>query len=229
MSGQSITIPFAPSGEDGLPALVDEPAGEPRYALLLAHGAGAPMDHPFLERFARGFAGAGGRVLRFDYPYMAQRRRDGTRRPPDRAEKLLEAHRAALAALRERASGQPTFLAGKSMGGRIASHLALREDVAGLVLLGYPLHPPKQPERLRSEHFGDWRTPTLFVQGTRDALCEPALLERELAALAAPCEVHWIADGDHSFEVRRSSGRTNAQALDEAVEAAVTWVAARLP
>jgi predicted alpha/beta-hydrolase family hydrolase len=226
---REVTIPFAPRGEAGLPGLWDEPQGEARFALLLAHGAGAPMDHPFLTFFARAFAEVGGRVLRFDYPYMAQRREGGSRRPPDRQPVLLDAHRAALDALKERTSGLPLFLAGKSMGGRMASQLATEAGLcAGLVLLGYPLHPPKKPERLRIEHWPELTAPTLFVQGTRDALCERRLLESALERLAAPHRVVWIEDGDHSLEVRRSSGRSAEEALQEARQACVGWLEERL-
>ena len=221
-------IPFEPVPE-GLPGLWNRPQNaERRFAVLLAHGAGAPMDHPFLDRMADSLSRAGGSVLRFDYPYMAQRRRGGARRPPDRADVLLAAHRAALELLRAEEGDLPVFLAGKSMGGRMASHVALEDgDLRGLVLLGYPLHPAGKPDRVRSDHFPAWNTPSLFVQGTRDALCERALLERELTALPAEHRVHWIEDGDHSFAVRKKSGRSSDAALDEVAEVAASWLVER--
>ncbi len=231
---QPTTIPLeAPLGSfpgAELPALLDRPAGQARFAVLLAHGAGAPMDHPFLERVAGDLAQAGGIVLRFDYPYMAARRAGANRRPPDRAPVLLAAHAAAIDAARKQAGSLPLFLAGKSLGSRIAAMSLAGEgtqparELAGLVAFGYPLHPAGKPDQLRDGFFGNLEAPCLFVQGTRDALCTRELLELSIERLPGPKVVHWTEDGDHSLEVRKSSGRTSEEALAEADAAVVAWI-----
>ncbi len=220
-----------PHESQDLPACWDTPEhGPQRFGVLLAHGAGAPLDHPFLQYFASGLAQGGGRVLRFDYPYMAERRATGKRRPPDRAQKLLEAHRSAWSHFATSCDGLPLFLAGKSMGARISSLLVASAQPAqirsarGLLMLGYPLHPPNRAEQLRTEHFPDVCVPSLFLQGTRDELCRAELLDGALAKLGASHRRVWIEDGAHSFEVRKRSGRTTEAAMAEALGAALAWV-----
>ena len=138
--------------------------------VVLAHGAGAPMDTPFMDAFAQGLAGAGLRVVRFEFSYMRARRIEGKRKGPDRAPKLLDAWRSVIAEL-----GDPGTLVigGKSMGGRIASMVADEAGVKGVACLGYPFHPAGKPERTRTAHLEAMRTPTLIVQGTRDSLGKP--------------------------------------------------------
>jgi uncharacterized protein len=197
--------------------LFDGPEDGP--AIVLAHGAGAPMDSTFMNIAARGLAAAGLRVARFEFPYMRRRRQTGERRAPDREPALREAWLAAIAAL---GGGARVVVGGKSMGGRIASMIADEAGVRGLVCLGYPFHPPGQPDRLRTAHLRDLRTPTLIVQGTRDALGS-----REDVAgyeLSPRIRIVWLEDGDHSFKPRASSGRTERQNLDEAMAAVVGFV-----
>jgi uncharacterized protein len=160
---------------------------------------------------AQGLAAAGLRVARFEFPYM-QRRRIGERRPPDREPVLREAW---LAAIAELGGSDRLVIGGKSLGGRMASLIADQAGVRGLVCLGYPFHPPDQPDRLRTAHLGDLRTPTLIVQGTRD----PFGGRDEVAgyALSPKIRVVWIEDGDHSLKPRASSGRTEKQNLAAAV------------
>ncbi len=191
--------------------LVDGPARAKR-TVILAHGAGAPMDSPFMETVARGLAERGLRVVRFEFPYMAARRDTGGRRPPDRAPVLSDCWRKVIAAL---VPADRLVIGGKSMGGRIASLVADESDVAGLACLGYPFHPPGKPERVRTEHLAALRTPSLFLQGERDALGN----RDDVAgyALSPAITMHWLADGDHSFKPRKPSGRTEAQNLEEAV------------
>lgn len=187
-------------------------------AIVLAHGAGAPMDSPFMAAIAAGLAAASHRVVRFEFPYMAARRSDGRRRPPDRQERLLETWRAVIAQL-----GTPRcVIGGKSMGGRMASLVADTMDVRGLVCLGYPFHPPGKPERTRTAHLADLRTPCLVVQGTRDPLGKPD----EVAGytLSPAVRLHWIDDGDHSLEPRKASGRSRDDAWAEAVAAIAAFV-----
>lgn len=195
------------------------PAGPPLATLLLAHGAGAGMDSPFMEQLAEALARRDLRTLRFDFPYMARARAEGRRRPPNPAPVLLEHWRAMVATWRAAESG-PLWLAGKSMGGRMASLLADELGAAGLVCLGYPFHPAGKPERLRTEHLATLATPTLIVQGERDALGTRA----EVAgyALAPTLEVQWIATADHDLKPLKSSGLSQTQGLVETA----AWVAA---
>jgi uncharacterized protein len=196
--------------------------GGPKSApttLVLGHGAGAGMKSDFMEAFASGVARRGVSVWRFNFPYAER----GTR-APDRAPVLEEAFRAVAAAARERASG-PLLLGGKSLGGRIASHLAAaQEPCAGLVLLGYPLHPPGKPERLRIEHLPHIRVPTLFVEGTRDPFCPLPTLRRVLEEAEIEAEVAVIEDGDHSLTVIKASGSSTADAWEEVVDVVADWI-----
>ena len=187
--------------------------------IVLAHGAGAPMDSAFMNIVARGLAAAGLRVARFEFPYMMRRRQTGERRAPDREPALREAWLAAIAAL---GGGGRVVVGGKSMGGRIASMIADEAGVRGLVCLGYPFHPPGQPDRLRTAHLVDLRTPTLIVQGTRDPFGGPA--EVEGYDLSPGIRLLWLEDGDHSFKPRASSGHTERQHLETAVAAVVGFV-----
>ena len=181
------------------------------------------MDDPFLETVAQGLAVRGLRVARFEFPYMARRRSEGARRPPDREAVLLETWRDAIAAL---GGGAGLVIGGKSMGGRMASLVADDSGARGLVCLGYPFHPPGRPERVRTAHLAQLRTPTLIVQGTRDPFGTPA----EVAGyrLSPAIRIEWIEDGDHSLAPRRGSGRTRAQNLAAAIAAVAEFVA-RLP
>ena len=143
--------------------LVDGPARAP-LTLVLAHGAGAPMDSPFMKIVAAGIAHGGFRVLRFEFPYM-HARRDGKRKPPDRGPVLEQTWREAIREAAGKAGPGAVVIGGKSMGGRIASMVADEAGVAGLVCLGYPFHPPGQPEKLRVAHLEKLKTPALFLQG----------------------------------------------------------------
>jgi predicted alpha/beta-hydrolase family hydrolase len=180
--------------------------------LVLAHGAGAGMDSPFMNIIAQGVAPIGVRVVRFEFPYMRARRELGKKGAPDREPVLLRAWRDVV---NELGGGDNLAIGGKSLGGRIASMVADQADVRGLVCLGYPFHPPGRPDRLRTEHLKTMRTPTLIIQGTRDPFGA-----REEAAnynLSANIRFEWIADGDHSLKPRARSGRTEAQNLSEAI------------
>jgi predicted alpha/beta-hydrolase family hydrolase len=192
--------------------LVDGPQGAAR-TLVLAHGAGAPMDSPFMETIAVGVAAHGVRVVRFEFPYMASRRGGGAFGPPDAGAVLEQSWRDAIARC-----GPPERLVigGKSLGGRIASMVADAAGVRGLVCLGYPFHPPRQPQRLRTAHLRELRTPALIVQGERD----PFGTRAEVAgyALAPSIRLLWLADGDHSFKPRVRSGHTEAGHLRTAID-----------
>lgn len=190
--------------------LVDGQAAAP-VTLVLAHGAGAPMDSPFMNTVARALAGAAVRVVRFEFPYMAARRISGKRGVPDREAVLLDAWRAIAAAYADKT----LLIGGKSLGGRIASMIADEVRANGLVCLGYPFHPPGNPSRQRVGHLEQLRTPTLIVQGTRDSLGRPEEVARY--NLSPRVRIRWIEDGDHSFKPRARSGRSEAGNLFDAI------------
>jgi predicted alpha/beta-hydrolase family hydrolase len=196
--------------------LLDGPKGQ---TIVLVHGAGAPMDSPFMDAMAAGLAEGGLRVVRFELPYMRRRRENGERRPPDREPVLREAWLEAIASL---GGGEGLVIGGKSLGGRMASLVADEANVRGLVCLGYPFHPPGKLESLRTAHLRGLRTPTLIVQGTRDALGS----RQEVAGyeLSPAIRIVWLEDGDHSFKPRASSGRTETQNLAAAVVAVLRFV-----
>ena len=176
-------------------------------ALVLAPGAGSNMENPFLASLTRGLS-AEVLTARFNFPYQ-----ESGRGAPDAQRRLEGTYRAVLAWLRGHSELAPglVFAGGKSMGGRIASHLAAAgEPLAGLVFLGYPLHPPGQPERLRDSHLPAITCPMLFVQGSRDRLCDLDLLRPVLQKLKAPHRLHVIDQGDHSFKVPKRTGRSEA-------------------
>ena len=173
------------------------------------------MDSPFLEAIAKGVASAGFRVARFEFPYMRARREEGKKRPPDREPVLSESWREAIRVLSGKSGPDSLVIGGKSMGGRIASMVADGAAVAGLVCLGYPFHPPGQPNKLRVAHLAGLRTPGLIVQGTRDRFGGRDEVSRY--SLSKTLRVVFLEDGDHSFKPRASSGRTEAQNLTEAV------------
>jgi len=187
------------------------------WTVVLAHGAGAPMDSPFMAEVAAGLAGHGLRVARFEFPYMAGRRIDGKKRGPDRPAALQDCWHAVIAELgRDR-----LIIGGKSMGGRIASMVADAAGIAGLVCYGYPFHPPGRPEKTRTEHLAALATPTLICQGTRDTFGTP----EDVAGytLSPAIRLHWLEDGDHSLKPRKASGRTEAQNIDEAIAATAAF------
>jgi len=180
------------------------PARRPA-TLILAHGAGAPQQHPFIVAFAHGLSDRGIDVLTFNFLYSEQRRK-----VPDRMPQLVACYRAAIDAARSElaSAGERLFIGGKSMGGRAATHIAAEDSalaLSGIVLLGYPLHPPGQPNRLRDAHLPGVRRPMLFVQGTRDTFGTPSELKPVLASLVPLPTLHHVEGGDHSFKV---GGRT---------------------
>ena len=222
MPSERFTLPFA---DLELSARHDAPERDARgSAILLAHGAGFAMDSPWMESMALGLVARGFPVLRFNYPYKERARRAGREVPPDRQSVLEEAHAAALAALAERAGGRRLLLAGKSMGGRISTYLAAKgERCHGLVLFGYPLHPPRQPAKTRSEHFPTLAQPALFLQGTRDEFAELELLRQALARYGGQATLEVIEDADHGFHVRRSSGRSDDEVREVLLERVARW------
>ena len=198
--------------------LVEGPE-DARHVVVLAHGAGAPMDSPFMNRVSAGLASRGIRVARFEFAYMAKRRTEGKRGAPDREPAL----RARWKEVIERFGGGPrVVVGGKSLGGRIASMIADEVGARGLVCLGYPFHPPGDPSRLRTAHLADLRTPALIVQGTRD----PFGTREDVAGytLSGAIRIAWLEAGDHSFKPPARSGRTEAQNVEEAIAAVAGFV-----
>jgi predicted alpha/beta-hydrolase family hydrolase len=200
--------------------LVDGPETAAK-SLLLAHGAGAPMDSPFLQRIAEGVAGSGVRVIRFEFPYMRRRRETGRRGVPDPQPLLMRSFRDMIDEL---GGGSRLVIGGKSLGGRIASMVADEAAVLGLVCLGYPFHPPAKPEQMRTRHLDNLRTPTLVLQGTRDRFGLP----EEIGGykLSSAIRIEWLEDGDHSFRPRVRSSRTEAQNLSAAIALIADFIAA---
>ena len=196
--------------------LLDGPAEAPA-TLLLAHGAGAAMDSAWMDSVTALLVGRGVRVARFEFAYMAARRATGKRGGQPRAEAVLDEYRAAVDAV-----AAPVVVGGKSFGGRVASMVADDVGAAGVVALGYPFHPPKRPERLRTEHLLTLRTPMLVCQGERD----PFGTVEEVPGYGLPGSVvvHWAPDGDHSLTPRLSSGRTEADNLADAADAIAAFV-----
>lgn len=191
-------------------------------ALILAHGAGNDMQHPFIRHVHEGLARKGLLTIRFNFPYKEQ-----GRKAPDRAPLLEATWRAVIGAVRNDPALSPRrlVLAGKSLGGRIASHLAAQgEDCDALVFLGYPLHPANKPEKLRDQHLPDIMCPMLFIEGTRDPLCRLDLLQGVLKSLSAPVTLHLIEGGEHSFKLPKRMGRSEAAVWDEIVDTVGGWL-----
>lgn len=204
----------------GLPPFLRDGPEDSSLTLVLAHGAGAPMDSPFMNHVAAGLAGSGIRTVRFEFPYMAARR-EGGKRAPDRAAVLVDSWNRVIGTL-----GDPKgiVIGGKSMGGRIATMVADSAGVAGLLVFGYPFHPPGRPQQTRTKHLLDLRTPTLILQGTRDALGSREDVRGY--ELSKSIEMIWIEEGDHSFKPPSRSGRSEKSNIDSAVAAAAEWLKA---
>jgi predicted alpha/beta-hydrolase family hydrolase len=195
--------------------LSDGPA-DAATTLILAHGAGAAMDTPFMDYFAKRLAEAGLRVLRFEFPYMARRRDDGKKRGPDKPEVLMATWHEAITA-----SGSPRpVIGGKSMGGRIGSMVADEAGVAGLVCLGYPFHPPGAPDKTRTAHLAELRTPALIVQGTKDSFGT----KEDVAGykLSDNIAFQWIDGGNHDL---RAPGLKQAETWGTALAAIERFIA----
>ncbi|MEB2625066.1 alpha/beta family hydrolase [Pseudomonas sp. YuFO8] len=188
-------------------------SGKASATLILAHGAGALMDSAWMSDMAQRLAAHGVNVLRFEFPYMAQRRVDGSKRPPNPAAKLLECWREVYGEVRRHVTG-PLAIGGKSMGGRMASLLADELGADALVCLGYPFYAVGKPEKPRVEHLAGLKTRTLIVQGERDALGNREAVE---GYALSPCiEVFWLVAGDHDLKPLKASGFTHEQHLASA-------------
>ena len=192
--------------------------------LVLAHGAGAPQQSAFMVDFAKGLASRGLDVLTFNFLYTEQRRR-----VPDRTEALDACYRAAVGAARRHFARDRVFIGGKSMGGRIATHLAASEDadalgIAGVVLLGYPLHPPGKPDQPRTAHLPRIRTPLLIVQGERDPFGTPGELRTVIATLNTEVTLRAVPSGDHSLAPSRRADAV-AAVYSQLQDEIAAWIA----
>lgn len=185
---------------------------------LFTPGAGASSSHPWMQRWKERLS-ALGEVVTFDYPYMQERRKR-----PDPLPQLVAAHRQALVDAR-RGSGQSTFLIGKSMGGRVGCHVALEEPVAGVICLGYPLCGGGDPAKLRDKVLRELRTPTLFVQGTRDSLCPLDLLQNVINEMQAHHFLHIVEGGDHSLQVPKRQLQKTGETQEEVDQRVLTAIA----
>jgi predicted alpha/beta-hydrolase family hydrolase len=219
-----VTLRFqATPGAGAVSAILMRPR-DATSVLVLGHGAGAGMCHPFMESVATMLAEHGVATFRYQFPYMER----GGRRP-DHRPVLVATVRAAVAQAAELAADLPRFAGGKSLGGRMTSHAAAAEalpGVRGLVFLGFPLHPAGRPGTERADHLTDVTVPMLFLQGTRDKLADLALLEPVCAALGVRSRLHIVDGADHSFHVLKRSGRTDEQAVAELAATTAAWTGA---
>lgn len=189
--------------------------------LILAHGAGAPMDSEFMTDMAARLAVRGINVMRFEFPYMAQRRLDGRKRPPNPQAQLLDCWRQVYAQVRPHVAGR-LAIGGKSMGGRMASLVADELGADALVCLGYPFYAVGKPEKPRVAHLAAIKTPTLIVQGERDALGNREAVEGY--ELSDAITLYWLATGNHDFKPLKSSGISDDAALDGAASTTVDFL-----
>ncbi|MDX1589220.1 MAG: alpha/beta family hydrolase [Oleiphilaceae bacterium] len=197
--------------------------------LVLAHGAGAPMDSGPMGELTEALNRAGIRVLRFEFPYMVKTRQDGRRRPPDRAPVLMDSwHQALELARGYLGAGERLFVGGKSMGGRMASHLlcgpGVAVDLAGGLCFGYPFHPPGKPGGWRTGHFPTLQRPLWIAQGERDPFGRRAEVSG-LVELPDPVHIHWAHDADHDLVPAKRSGLTKRHLLDQVAAAANAFMA----
>lgn len=203
--------------------LLNSPA-RPSHRLVLAHGAGAPMDSEFMNCYAGAMAEYGIEVVRFEFPYMAERRVSGKKRPPNRAPELLSFWSEAIQQLPQ--DGLATYIGGKSMGGRMATMLVeqftLSVDVKGVVCLGYPFHPVGKPQRTRVEHLQQFQLPCLIVQGERDKLGLPE--EVGSYDLDANISLVWLPYADHDFRPLKVSGQSQQDCIHVAAQASASFI-----
>jgi len=202
---------------DDIDYLIDGPKSAP-LTFAFTHGAGAPMDSDWMNTIMGQIADAGFRVVRFEFPYMAERRETGKKRPPNTQKVLFETWHAVIDDL----GADTLVIGGKSMGGRMASMVADDMKVRGVICMGYPFHPPGRPEKLRTEHLADLQTPTLICQGERDPFGTTA--EVPDYSLSKSISIHWLPDGDHGLKPRKKSGHTEEENIRSATHAMVAFM-----
>ena len=192
-----------------------------RYVYVFAHGAGAGMNHPFMQRAAEALEARGIAPHRFDFPYMQAKKSRPD--PPALAE---EAVRQAVAEAARQHPGLPILAGGKSFGGRMTSQAQASQPmpgVRGLVFFGFPLHPPGRPGTSRAEHLTAVDVPMLFLQGTRDEFAQRDLLQQVVRGLGDRATLHLVEDGDHSFKVPKRTGKSEADVMNELADTFVQW------
>ena len=204
--------------KDSSPILLNGPSQSPA-TVVLAHGAGAPMDSTFMNYMALGLASENLKVVRFEFPYMSARRQGGSKRPPNSAPILMSYWRSVIEELRNENN---LFIGGKSMGGRIASMVADEAPVRGLIILGYPFHPAGKPSKTRTVHLKKLQTPTLILQGERDTLGNRTDVSQY--CLSSAIRIRWLPDGDHSFKPRKKSRYTDEANRRTAIQEMGTFV-----
>jgi len=217
---QTITLPSGGT----ISGLLQAPANA-RACYVFAHGAGAGMNHAFMEAIARGLEERGIASLRFNFPFMEQ----GSKRP-DSPTVAHAAIRAAVAEAARHMPGMPLFAGGKSYGGRMSTQAQATEPlpgVKGIVLVGFPLHPAGKPSIERAAHLADVKLPMLFLQGTRDALADLELITQTTASLGKKTSLHIVDGADHAFHVLVRSGRTDAQVREELCDTMAAWMMKR--
>lgn len=217
----SLALAFAVDEGRRVSGLLEVP-GQARAGYVLAHGAGAGMNHPFLDSVAKGLAARGIATLRYQFPYMEQRLRR-----PDTPKLAHATVRAAVAEARRLLPKLALFAGGKSFGGRMTSQAqaaAPLEGLKGLIFLGFPLHPPGQPSQERAQHLFDLQIPQLFLQGTRDEFARLDLLEGQVRQLGPRATLRLLDEANHSFHVPARTGRTDAQVLTEMLAAMAAWI-----
>ncbi len=197
--------------------------------LVMAHGAGAPADSAFMERLGSALAAEGVATLRFEFPYMQKRRQDGRKRPPDRQPVLLNHFREVIATLlAESDEGNSLFVGGKSMGGRMASHIIaqadLQPEICGAVCFGYPFHPPGNPERWRTSHFQDLQRPLQIIQGTRDPFGRKYEVEAQGLDSVENVHLSWLDDGDHDYRPLARQPETHDEMIRQAATVAAGFI-----
>lgn len=200
---------------------------DPLALYVLAHGAGAGLEHPFMEDLARGLVGRRIATFRYNFPYM-----EGRRGRPDWKPVLLRTVRAAVETAGAEMPGIPLFAGGKSMGGRMTSEAQAQTplaDVRGLIFVGFPLHRPKQPDTERAAHLDRVHLPLFFLQGTRDEMAGLELMGDVTARLGTRATLHVVEGADHAFHVLKRSGRTDAKVMEELAGAIAAWIATLLP
>lgn len=190
--------------------------------IVLAHGAGANQLHSVMRLFANGLSSRGFDVMTFNFVYMEK-----GKGAPDQKAKLESCYRAVIreATKHKKLKKNGLLIGGKSMGGRIASQVAAEgeESVAGLVFLGYPLHPPGQPDKLRTEHWKSIKVPMLFLQGTRDPFGTPDEIKPFIKKLRLPAKIYVVETGDHSFKVQKSAGMSQDEVFEKAMDEITEW------
>ncbi|HUQ18973.1 MAG TPA: alpha/beta family hydrolase [Gemmatimonadaceae bacterium] len=208
-------------GESETSALFEPAEGKERAVFVCAHGAGGNMHDRGLAKLAEALRSVGLSVVRFNFLYKEKK---SSR--PDPMPRLQECFSAVVAHTRREMNAKKLFIGGRSMGGRAASMMAAENfDCDGLMLFAYPLHPPGQLEKLRDAHLAAIKVPVVCFNGTRDAFCTQSLMENALQKVTTDWQMHWIEGADHSFHVPKSSGRTDAEVLEEVAQTTKGWLA----